>query len=280
MKKFIFFLILLHSFQAFGFNNLLRGMTRTQITKKVFKPIALAYSYSTIKKPYEALNYENSLVPYDLNKVEIKTFVQFLSKIDKSCIQIDDKNILKPENISQENKIVEKIILVDQHDNVVGHEEKMKAHENGGKLHRAFSIFIFNNKGEMLIQLRSIKKYHFGGLWTNTCCSHPNEGESLEDATYRKLNQEFGFNTDIKEKFSFIYKETDKSSGLTEHEFDHVFTGEFNGTLQPNPEEIDDFKWISIPDLQQDIKLHPEKYTPWFKISISKFEELGIKLQK
>lgn len=175
---------------------------------------------------------------------------------------------------------MEKITLVDEHDNVIGHEEKMKAHENGGKLHRAFSIFIFNNKNEMLIQQRSVKKYHFGGLWTNTCCSHPNEGESLEEATHRKLNQEFGFNTEIKEKFSFIYKDTDKNSGLTEHEFDHVFTGEFNGTPQPNPEEIDDFRWISVANLKLDIKLHPEKYTPWFKIAISKFDELDLELKK
>lgn len=165
---------------------------------------------------------------------------------------------------------MEKIILVDEHDQVVGSEEKMKAHENGGKLHRAFSIFIFNNKGEMLIQLRSVKKYHFGGLWTNACCSHPNDGENLEEAVIRKLNQEFGFTTNLKELFSFTYKATDKNSGLTEHEFDHVFIGEFNGVPQPNPEEIDNFKWISIQDLENEIELHPEKFTPWFKIIMEK----------
>jgi isopentenyl-diphosphate delta-isomerase len=216
----------------------------------------------------------------DLNKVKRKSFAQYLSKIDKGNMQIYNKNILKTKNVSQENNKVEKIILVDERDNIVGHEEKMKAHENGGKLHRAFSIFIFNNKGEMLIQQRSLKKYHFGGLWTNTCCSHPNEDETLKDATYRKLNQEFGFNTNIKEKFSFIYKETDENYQLTEHEFDHVLTGEFNGNPQPNPEEIDDFKWISVANLKQDIAQNPEKYTPWFKIAISKFDELNIPLQK
>lgn len=165
---------------------------------------------------------------------------------------------------------MEKIILVDEHDQVIGSEEKMKVHENGGKLHRAFSIFIFNNKSEMLIQLRSVKKYHFGGLWTNACCSHPNEGENLEEAVIRKLNQEFGFTTNLKELFSFTYKATDKNSGLTEHEFDHVFIGEFNGVPQPNPEEIDNFKWISIQDLENEIETHPENFTPWFKIIMEK----------
>ncbi len=165
---------------------------------------------------------------------------------------------------------MEKIILVDENDQVIGSEEKMKAHENGGKLHRAFSIFIFNNKGEMLIQLRSVKKYHFGGLWTNACCSHPNEGENLEEAVIRKLNQEFGFTTGLKELFSFTYKATDKNTSLTEHEFDHVFIGEFNGVPQPYPEEIDDFKWIFIQDLENEIEAHPENFTPWFKIIMEK----------
>lgn len=174
---------------------------------------------------------------------------------------------------------MEKIILVDENDNIIGHEEKLKAHENGGKLHRAFSIFIFNKKGEMLIQLRSVKKYHFGGLWTNSCCSHPNEGEDLKSATIRKLDQEFGFITPMIEKFSFVYKETDKDSGLTEYEFDHVLTGEFNGNPKPNPEEIDEYKWISIKDLKKDIIANPKKYTPWFKIAITKFDDLNIELK-
>lgn len=174
---------------------------------------------------------------------------------------------------------MERIILVDKKDNIIGHEEKLKAHENGGVLHRAFSIFIFNKAGKMLLQKRSVKKYHFGGLWTNSCCSHPNEGENLEAATTRKLFQEFGFNTDITEKFSFIYKETDDNSGLTEHEFDHVFTGEFNGIPNPNPDEIDEYKWVAISELKKDMKKSPEKYTPWFKIAISKFDELKIELK-
>jgi isopentenyl-diphosphate delta-isomerase len=162
---------------------------------------------------------------------------------------------------------MEQVVLVDKNDNEIGIEEKIRAHENGGKLHRAFSIFIFNSKGEMLLQLRSVKKYHFGGLLTNTCCSHPRPGESLEHAIHRKLKQEFGFDTELKEKFSFTYQ-ADFDNGLSEHEFDHVFIGTFDGEPKPNPEEIDDFKWIDMEELKKDVNENPEKYAPWFKIAI------------
>lgn len=167
----------------------------------------------------------------------------------------------------------EEIILVDKNDKPIGFEEKIKAHENGGKLHRAFSIFIFNSDKKMLLQLRSIKKHHFGGLWTNTCCSHPRRGEELKDATHRRLKEEFGFDTAMKEIFSFIYRAEDKDSGLTEHEIDHVFVGKFDGELHPNPEEIDDFRWVDIGELQKDVETNPEKYTPWFRIALEKFLE-------
>jgi len=165
---------------------------------------------------------------------------------------------------------MEEIILVDEKDNPIGFEEKIKAHQNGGKLHRAFSIFIFNSKGDVLLQLRSKKKHHFGGLWTNTCCSHPLKGEKLEDAVHRKLKQEFGFDTELKELLSFTYRADDPKSGLTEHEFDHVFLGKFDGKPKPNPEEIDDWKWTSVDQIRQDLENRPEKYTPWFRIVFDK----------
>ncbi|MBU5575426.1 MAG: isopentenyl-diphosphate Delta-isomerase [Nitrososphaerota archaeon] len=164
----------------------------------------------------------------------------------------------------------EYIILVDENDKEIGFEEKIKAHENGGKLHRAFSIFIFNKKGELLLQLRSVKKHHFGGLWTNTCCSHPRKGEKLEDAVHRRLKEEFGFDTGLKEIFSIIYKAKDEKSGLTEYEYDHVFIGEFTGTPKPNPNEIDDYKWITMNELIKDVNKNPNNYTPWFKIILPK----------
>ena len=167
----------------------------------------------------------------------------------------------------------ELIILVDENDKQIGIEEKVRCHENGGKLHRSFSIFIFNSKNEMLLQLRAKKKYHFGGLWTNACCSHPNAGEMLEDAVHRKLKQEMGFDAELKEAFSFIYKVADKNSGLTEWEFDHVFIGEHDGEVPFNPEEADDFKFISIPELKRDVEKNPEKYTLWFRTALPKVLE-------
>lgn len=168
---------------------------------------------------------------------------------------------------------MEEIILVDENDKELGFIEKMQAHVNGGKLHRAFSIFIFNKEGKLLLQQRAKSKYHFGGLWTNTCCSHPNKGEDLKDAVHRKLKQEFGFDTDMKELFSFLYRAEDPKSGLAEYELDHVFIGSFDGTPQPNPEEIEEFKWITIDELQKDIEDNPDSYTPWFKICLGKVVE-------
>ncbi len=170
--------------------------------------------------------------------------------------------------------MTEEIILVDEHDKSVGFMEKIVAHKNGGKLHRAFSIFIFNSKGQMLLQLRSVKKHHFGGLWTNTCCSHPRRGEELREAVYRKLKQECGFDTELKEIFSFIYKAHDKKSGLTEHEFDHVFIGKFDGEPNPNPEEIDELKWVDPKDLLQDVKKNPDNYTLWFRLALDSVLEI------
>jgi len=163
----------------------------------------------------------------------------------------------------------EKIILVDKNDNQVGIEEKLKAHQNGGKLHRAFSIFVFNSKGELMLQKRAKTKYHCPGLWTNTCCSHPRPGEELEDAAHRRLKEEMGFDCELKEDFDFIYK-AKFDNGLTEWEFDHVFLGQYDGSPRINPNEADDWKWIKMRDLKKDIKANPRNYTPWFKIALEK----------
>ncbi len=163
----------------------------------------------------------------------------------------------------------ERVVLVDENDNEIGTEEKIRAHENGGKLHRAFSIFIFNSKGEMLLQKRAKSKYHFSGLWTNTCCSHPRPEEATEEAAHRRLKEEMGFDTELKEVFTFTYK-AESESGLTEHELDHVFVGRFDGEPKPNPEEADDCKWVNVEGLQQDIKENPNKYSPWFKTALER----------
>ena len=164
---------------------------------------------------------------------------------------------------------MEKIILVDEKDNEIGTEEKIKAHQNGGKLHRAFSIFIFNSQGQMLIHKRAKTKYHSPGLWTNACCSHPKPGESLKEAVHRRLKEEMGFDCELEEVFNFIYK-ADVGNGLTEWEFDHVFIGRFDGEPEPNPEEVDDWKWMNIDELKKDIEQKPEKYTPWFRTAFER----------
>jgi isopentenyl-diphosphate delta-isomerase len=164
----------------------------------------------------------------------------------------------------------DELILVDEHDNPVGYAPKLAAHQDGGRLHRAFSIFIFNAAGEMLLQRRASGKYHFGGLWTNACCSHPRRGQSTIDAAHLRLHEEFGFDTELSEQFTFIYRATDHASGLTEHEFDHVFTGRFDGQSKPNPEEIGEWKWVRPAELMAHVKARPEAYTPWFRVAIER----------
>ena len=157
-----------------------------------------------------------------------------------------------------------KVILVDENDKEIGTCEKLKAHKEG-KLHRAFSIFIFNSKGELLLQQRAKEKYHSGGLWTNTVCSHPEPNKDILKSIKSRLKEEMGFSTKVKELFSFIYK-SDYKNGLIEYEFDHVFFGLYEKNPKPNPEEVMDFKWIKIEDIKNDINNNPNKYTSWFKV--------------
>lgn len=160
-----------------------------------------------------------------------------------------------------------KIILVDEKDNEIGVMEKLKTHREG-RLHRAFSIFIFNSKGEMLLQKRAATKYHSPGLWTNACCSHPEPDKNLKEEAKRRLKEEMGINCALKEIFSFVYR-ADFGS-LTEYELDHVFIGNFNGNPRPNEDEADDWKWIRPEELKKDVKENPGKYTYWFKLILDK----------
>ncbi len=162
----------------------------------------------------------------------------------------------------------ERVILVDRLDREIGTEEKLKAHHEG-KLHRAFSIFIFNAKGELLLQKRAETKYHSGGLWTNTCCSHPRLGEAYHDAARRRLNEEMGFDCELTELFSFIYY-IKLENNLFEHELDHVFVGRYNRQPIPNPDEVDDWKWMNIDTLKRDIGENSNHYTHWFKLILNR----------
>lgn len=164
---------------------------------------------------------------------------------------------------------MEHVVLVNEQDQQIGIMEKMAAHIVP-RLHRAFSIFIFNSKGELLLQQRALSKYHSPGLWTNTCCSHPRNGETLQEATARRLKEEMGMTCDMHEVFTFIYK-APVGLGLTEHEFDHVWFGQSDEEPEINHEEVEAWKYMSISDIEADMKQHPECYTEWFKIS---FEEI------
>ncbi|MFP5039685.1 isopentenyl-diphosphate Delta-isomerase [Parasediminibacterium sp. JCM 36343] len=166
---------------------------------------------------------------------------------------------------------MEKVILVDENDIAIGEMEKMEAHEKG-LLHRAFSVFIFNNKGEMLLQQRALKKYHSGGLWTNTCCSHPMPGEETLAAANRRLREEMGFATPLKKAFDFSYT-AQFQNGLTENEFDHVFIGYYDGIIAPNFEEVENHAYRSIERLDASIEATPEFYTEWFLIAYPKLKE-------
>ena len=164
----------------------------------------------------------------------------------------------------------EYVILVDEADKEIGTMEKMEAHVKG-VLHRAFSICLFNEKGEMLLQKRASSKYHSPGLWTNACCSHPRVGETVLEAGHRRLMEELGIDTDLEKVFAFQYKaRLDK--GLIEHEYDHVLTGKFNGTPNLNEEEVEDWKFMSLDDIALDIKHNPDNWTEWFKMIMPKIQ--------
>lgn len=165
----------------------------------------------------------------------------------------------------------EYVILVDDNDNKIGLMPKMMAHEKA-LLHRAFSVFIFNDKNELMLQQRAMHKYHSPGLWTNTCCSHQRDHESNIEAGRRRLKEEMGFETELKETTSFKYK-APFDNGLTEHEYDHVLVGHYNGEPKINPDEVHDWKWMELEAVKKDISLSPQDYTEWFKIIFDKFYE-------
>ena len=163
----------------------------------------------------------------------------------------------------------ENVILVNQNDEQIGLMPKMEAHQKA-VLHRAFSVFVLNVKNEIMLQQRASQKYHSPLLWTNTCCSHQRDGETNIQAGSRRLFEEMGFETGLKELFHFIYK-APFDNGLTEHELDHVMIGYYNEEPKINPDEVESWKWMSIEDIAKNIQLQPEIYTVWFKIIFDEF---------
>jgi isopentenyl-diphosphate delta-isomerase len=165
----------------------------------------------------------------------------------------------------------QKIILVNEQDQEIGLMEKMQVHREG-ILHRAFSVFVFDNKGRMLLQQRAAHKYHGAYLWTNACCSHPYPGEPVHESAKRRLQEELGFDTELEKIFSFIY-EAKVENELTEHEYDHVFAGEYSGEIKSNPEEVADHYYDEMHKIRTSLEAHPEKFTAWFRIAFPRIEE-------
>ncbi|MEY2917247.1 MAG: hypothetical protein RIS73_961 [Bacteroidota bacterium] len=165
---------------------------------------------------------------------------------------------------------MDKLILVDENDVPVGTADKMEAHQKA-LLHRAFSVFIFNSKGKMLLQQRAVDKYHSGGLWTNACCSHPYFNQETLSAAQKRLQEEMGFTTVLTKAFEFVYKAT-FDNGLTEYEYDHVFVGQYDGEIVPDKKEVEGFCFKDMDEIKNDLQLHPQQYTAWFTIAFYKME--------
>jgi isopentenyl-diphosphate delta-isomerase len=160
----------------------------------------------------------------------------------------------------------EQVILVDEHDRAVGAAEKLAAHA-AGRLHRAFSIFVFNPAGRLLLQRRAKAKYHSGGLWSNTCCGHPRPEEETAAAARRRLREEMNFDCELRAAFEFVYR-AEFENELIEHEYDHVFVGEFDGAFFADESEVEDWKWVTPGELRRDVRERPEQYTYWLRAAL------------
>lgn len=165
---------------------------------------------------------------------------------------------------------MERVILVDEGDREVGSAEKMVAHAEG-LLHRAFSIFVFDRAGRLLLQRRAHSKYHSGGLWSNTCCGHPRPGETVIGAARRRLLEELNFSCDLREGFEFLYR-AELDRGLTEHEYDHVLVGGFDGEPRPEPSEVAAWRWVGMEELRDDVRRRPEGYSYWLRVALERRE--------
>jgi isopentenyl-diphosphate delta-isomerase len=163
---------------------------------------------------------------------------------------------------------MEEVILVDQDDREVGVAEKLQVHRDGS-LHRAFSIFVFNSQGQLLVQQRAMDKYHSGGLWTNTGDGHPRPGETVEAASRRRLKEEMGFECDLELLFRFTYQ-VELENGLFEHEVDYVLVGQFDGDPSPDPAEVGDWEWAEVVTLRRDVQQNPDRYAYWFRAPLDR----------
>nr|WP_314265133.1 isopentenyl-diphosphate Delta-isomerase [uncultured Moellerella sp.] len=166
------------------------------------------------------------------------------------------------------------LILVDKNDQPIGTMPKMQAHKLG-RLHRAFSIFLFDRQGKLLIQQRALHKYHSAGQWANSCCSHPKPDELTLDAAHRRLEEELNMSTPLTHVDEFLYH-SNVNGNLIEHEYDHIYVGLYEGEITPNPDEVADIQWIDITKLNDEINRQPEKYTEWFKLIFAHYTEAKL----
>ena len=162
---------------------------------------------------------------------------------------------------------MERVVLVDEQNRVLGTAEKLSAHLTG-TLHRAFSIFVFNSAGLLLLQRRAHRKYHSGGLWSNTCCGHPRPGEETIAAARRRLREEMNFDCELRAAFEFLYR-AELENELIEHEYDHVLVGEFDDVFVPDASEVADWKWVALDELRSDLRARPEEYTYWLRAALA-----------
>jgi isopentenyl-diphosphate Delta-isomerase len=165
----------------------------------------------------------------------------------------------------------ESVVLLDADGNETGRMDKLAAHQGAGHLHRAFSVFLVDGAGRLLLQRRAATKHHFRSLWSNSCCSHPRPGEGLEDAGVRRVHEELGVELDpsaLTDVGSFVYRAEDPASGLVEHEWDHVLVGRFDGTPAPRHDEVEDWRWVGRAALDDELAQHPEAFTPWFALAL------------
>jgi isopentenyl-diphosphate delta-isomerase len=168
----------------------------------------------------------------------------------------------------------DEVVLVDEQDAPIGTADKQEAHRSGA-LHRAFSVFVFDGAGRLLLQRRAADKYHSGGLWANTCCSHPRPGEDVADAAHRRLREEMGFDCELSPAGSFVYRAS-LGNGLTEHEFDHLLVGRFDGEPRPDPAEVGAWRVVRVPELRRDMAARPDRYAAWLSPALARLAEQGL----
>lgn len=175
-----------------------------------------------------------------------------------------------------EPDVEEQVVLVDECDRAIGTAEKLAAHRDGGRLHRAFSVFLFDARGNMLLQQRAATKYHFPLLWTNACCGHPRPGEAVVEGARRRVHEELGVEVSVRPAFAFLYAAEDPASGLTEREYDHVLVGTLDAAPAPCPREVEALAWYAPADLLRDVSAQPERYTPWFRSAVPLLVKHGL----